>query len=83
MRIELPEQTVREVEALLAKRGESGDVSEFIDRTLQRTLFFETVREVKSQNAGVETSQLDQLIDEAVKAARDVAKRMTPNADRA
>jgi hypothetical protein len=70
MRIELPDQTVRDVEAMLAKRGENGNVSDFIDRTLQRELFFATVREVKRQNMGVDPQELDRLIDEAIKAVR-------------
>ena len=68
MQIELSDQTIRDVQALLAKRGEGVDVSGFVDRTLQRALFFETVREVKQQNAGVDPAKLDQLIDEAVEA---------------
>lgn len=79
MRIELPDKTVRDVEAMLAKRGENGNLSEFIDRTLQRTLFFETVREVKRQNAGVDPRELDRLIDEAVQAVRANGTRATPD----
>ena len=83
MRVELPDQTVRDVEAMLARRGENRDVADFIDRTLQRALFFETVREVKRQNAGVESEELDRIIDEAVKAARNNGSRTTPDANRA
>ena len=81
MRIELPDKTVRDVEAMLAKLGDSGNVSEFIDRTLQRALFFETVREVKRQNSGVDPQELDRLIDEAVKAVRAKRSRTTPDAN--
>ena len=81
MQIELPDQTVRDVEALLAERGENGDVSQYIDRTLQRALFFETVREVKRQNAGVDPDELDKLINEAVEAVRADQKRTTPRAN--
>jgi Arc/MetJ-type ribon-helix-helix transcriptional regulator len=81
MRIELPDQTVRDVEAMLAKRGENGNISQFIDRTLQRALFFETVRDVKRQNAGTDPEELDRLIDEAVKAVRAERSRMTPDAN--
>lgn len=70
MQIELPDQTVRDVQAMLANRGENRDVSEYVDRTLQRALLFETVREVKRQNAGVHPDELDRLIDEAVEAVR-------------
>ena len=81
MQVELPDKTVRDVEAMLAKRGENGNVSEYIDRTLQRTLFFETVRDVKRQNAGAEPQELDRLIDEAVAAARAGRSRIDPNAN--
>jgi Ribbon-helix-helix domain len=78
MQIEVPDQTVRDVQALLAKRGESSDVSQYIDQTLQRALLFETVREVKRQNADVDPDELDRLIDEAVEAVRADGRRTTP-----
>jgi hypothetical protein len=81
MQIELPDQTVRDVEAMLAQRGEGSDVSAFVDRTLQRALFFDAVREVKKQNAGVDVRELDQLIDEAVKAARSEQGKADRHAD--
>jgi hypothetical protein len=81
MRIELPDKTVRDVEAMLAKRGENGNVAEFIDRTLQRTIFFETVREVKRQNAGADPQEIDRLINEAVAAVRADRSRATPHAN--
>ncbi len=80
MQVELPDKTIRDVESLLAKRGQNGDVSEFIDRTLQRALFFETVRDVKRQNAGANPQELDRLIDEAVTAARAQRSRTNPDA---
>jgi Arc/MetJ-type ribon-helix-helix transcriptional regulator len=81
MQVELPDKTVRDVEAMLAKRGQNGNVSEFIDRTLQRALFFETVRDVKRQNAGASPTELDRLIDEAVVAARAERSRTNPDAN--
>jgi Ribbon-helix-helix domain len=81
MRIELPDQTIREVELMLAKRGEAADVPAFIDRTLQRALLFETVREVKRQNAEVPREELDRLIDDAVEAVRAEQNRATPDAN--
>jgi hypothetical protein len=74
MQIEIPDETVRDVQDMLAKRGEDGDVSQYIDRTLQRALFFETVREVKRQNAGIDPDELDRRIDEAVEAVRTERK---------
>lgn len=70
MQIELPDQTIRDVQAMLAKRGERTDVSQYVDRTLQRALFFDTVREIKNQNVGVDPEELERLIDEAVEAVR-------------
>jgi hypothetical protein len=81
MQVELPDKTVRDVEATLAKRGQNGNVSEFIDRTLQRALFFETVCDVKRQNTGANPQELDQLIDEAVAAARAERSRTYPDAN--
>lgn len=81
MRIELPDQTIRDVELLLAQRGESGDVSQFIDRTLQRALFFETVRDVKRRNVAVDPVELDRLIDDAVKAVRTARSGATSDAN--
>lgn len=80
MQVELPDKTVRDVEAMLAKRGHKGNVSEFIDRTLQRALFFETVRDVKRQHADADPQELDRLIDEAVAAARAGRNRTNPDA---
>ena len=81
MQIQLPDETIRDVQAMLAKRGENGDVSEYIDRTLQRALFFETVREIKRQNAGVDPDELDRLIDDAVEAVRAERNGTTRDAD--
>jgi Arc/MetJ-type ribon-helix-helix transcriptional regulator len=80
VQIELPDQTVRDVQALLAERGESVDVSAFVNQTLRRALFFDTVREVKRQNASVDPAELDRLIDDAVKAVRVEGRRATPDA---
>ena len=81
MQIELSDQTIRDVKALLAQRGEGVDVSAFVDRTLQRALFFETVREVKRQNAGANPDEIDRMIDEAVEAARAERKGSRPDAN--
>jgi hypothetical protein len=81
MRIDLPDHTIRDVELMLAKRGEAADVPAFIDRTLQRALLFETVREVKRQNAHLAPEELDRFIDEAVKAVRADQNGATPDAN--
>jgi hypothetical protein len=81
VQIELSDQTIRDVQALLAKRGEGVDVSAFVDRTLQRALFFETVREVKQQNIGTHPDELDRLIDEAVEAVRAERRGTRPDAN--
>jgi hypothetical protein len=81
MQVELPDKTIRDVEAMLAKRGQNGNVSEFIDRTLQRALFFETVRDIKRQNTSADPQELDRLIDEAVAAARSGRTRTNPDAN--
>ncbi len=81
MQIEIPDQTARDVQAMLVKRGKNGDVSQFIDQTVQRALFFDVVREVKRQNADADPDELDRLIEESVKAVRTERNRTTPDAD--
>lgn len=78
MQVELPDQTVRDVQLMLDKRGEPANVAEFIDRTVQRALLFETVREIKRQNAGAPPDELDRIIDEAVNATRTDANDCYP-----
>ena len=70
MQIELPDQTIRDVQTMLAKRGKAADIAQYVDQTLQRALFFDTVREIKTQNVGVDPDELERLIDEAVAAVR-------------
>jgi Ribbon-helix-helix domain len=70
VQIELSDQTARDVQALLAERGGGVDMSAFVNQTLQRAVFFETVRETKRQNEGIDSVELDRLIDVAVANAR-------------
>lgn len=81
MLIEIPDQTVRDVQAMLVKRGKNGDVSQFIDQTVQRALFFDVVREIKRQNADADPDELDRLIEESVKAVRTERSRTPPDAN--
>jgi Ribbon-helix-helix domain len=83
VQIELPDQTVQDLQALLAKRGDGVDVSVFVNQTLQRAIFFDTVRELKRQNADADPEELDRLVDEAVEAVRAERGRATRDADRA
>ena len=68
--IEIPEQTFLDVQSMLSSQGKSMDVAAFVNRTLERALFFETIQEVKRRNAGVDPSELQKLIDEAVDEVR-------------
>jgi hypothetical protein len=81
MQIELSDQTARDVQALLAQRGGHVDVSAFVNQTLQRAVFFETVREIKQQNEGVDSVELERLIDEAVANARSESRGSAPHAN--
>ena len=68
--INISDETYRDVQAFLANRGESVDVDEFVNRTLQRTLFFELVEKIQDRNKNVDPEVLQQEINEAVKAVR-------------
>jgi hypothetical protein len=74
MQIDLSDQTMRDVEAMLARTGGKANLTEYVDRTLKRAVFFDTVREVKRQNAGIDPQELEDLIDDAVDAVRSDRK---------
>lgn len=69
MQIELPDNTIRDLEAMLARTG-GGDLAEYVDRTVKRAVFFDTVREVNRHNSDADPELLDEEIEEAVKAIR-------------
>lgn len=68
--INISDETYRVVEATLAARGEVANVDEYVDRAVNRHLFFETVREVREKNKDVAPEVLQKEIDEAVDAVR-------------
>ena len=70
MQIDLPEQTIRDIQAVLANQGDPVSVATYVDRTLQRALFFDTTREIKRQNEGTDPTEIDRLIQEACDATR-------------
>jgi hypothetical protein len=70
MQIDIPDATVRDLQVMLARQGSSPDLTSFVNRTLQRAVFFETVREVQKQNAECDPVELQNLIDQAVDAVR-------------
>ena len=80
MKIELPDETIRDVEAVVARDG--GDVVDFIDRAVRRRLFFDTVREIRESTAGVDPNELQAAIDEAVEAVRAERREQRARADR-
>lgn len=80
MKIDLPDETVRGVEAIVARTG--GDVAAFVDQAVRRTLFFETARQVRERNADLDPAALDDLINREVAAARTERGEPTLGADR-
>lgn len=68
-KIEIPDSTFRALEELLAEQG-GGDISEFVNRTLQKRLFFDTVSKVQKANSDASPEEMQQAIDEAVDAIR-------------
>ena len=79
--INISDDNYREVKSILASRGENVDVDEFVNRTLSRELFFETVRNVKARTVDVDPDDLEQIIEEAVEVARTERRKQTPGAD--
>jgi len=80
--INISDDTYRNVQAMLVSRGEKVNVDEFVNRTLNRSLFFETVQDIKARTKDVDPDELEQIIEEAVEAARAERRNQTPSADR-
>ena len=73
--INISDETYRDVQAMLASSGETVDVDAFVDRTLQKRLFFETVRRIQDRNEDVDPDVLQQEIDEAIADVRDARRK--------
>ncbi len=83
-KIEIPDATYSDVEAMLAQRG-GGNVADFVNSTLQKRLFFETVAKIQQQNQDASPEELQQAIDDAVTAVRtdrSAEQEENPGADR-
>ena len=64
---------------MLASTGEAMNVDEYVNRTLNRDLFFKTVRDIKAQTKDVDPDKLDAIIEEAVDAARAERRKQDPS----
>jgi len=73
--IKISDETYRVVAETLAASGEPVNVDQYVDRAVNRHLFFETVREIREQNKDVDPEALQQEIDEAVEAVRDERRK--------
>lgn len=83
--VNISDETYRDVQALLDSYGETVDIDTFVNRTLQKRLFFETVRKVQQRNKDVDPDVLQQEIDESiaeVRAARRQKTETSPGANR-
>lgn len=65
------QETDRALRAFLGMSGgKKGDLSAFVEKAVQERLFDLTVERVKNRNASNDPTELMQLIDDAVVAAR-------------
>ena len=83
--INISDETYRDVQAMLASSGETVDVDAFVDQTLQKRLFFETVRKVQYRNKDVDPNVLQKEIDAAIADVREARRKesgSSPGANR-
>lgn len=83
--INISDETYRDVQAMLASGGDTVDVDAFVNRTLQKRLFFETVRKIQDRNKDVDPDVLQQEIDEAIADVREARRKesgTSPGANR-
>jgi len=81
MKIELPDETVRGVQAVLSK-GRSETLSEFVDNAVQQRLLSEAIREAWRFNTGADPREVSQLVDEELDAVRALRTLRRPDAGR-
>lgn len=56
---------------LLATRGgKKGDLSRFVEEAVNREVLRETIRDLHTQNAGIDSAEIDSLIDTEMRATR-------------
>jgi len=71
MQINLPDDTIRDIEAFLASSGEKLDVTAFIDQSVRQSMLSGIVGKIHERNAAFDPHELDATIDEAVKSIRE------------
>lgn len=81
MKIELPDATVRGVQAVLSK-GRSESLSEFVDNAVRQRLLSEAIHEAWRLNTGANPSEVSQLVDEELDAVRALRMSRRPDAGR-
>ncbi|MGL4514395.1 MAG: hypothetical protein ACRCT8_15005 [Lacipirellulaceae bacterium] len=82
MTIELPEQTVRSVEAVLSTGRVAESLPEFVDTAVRQRLLSGAIAEAWRLNAGADPDEVARLVDEEVEAVRSQPRRRTPDAGR-
>ena len=70
MNINLPDETVAELRAMLKRQGDESDVETYVQRTLSKRLLFETITEARVQTAEHDPAEVSRSINEALRAAR-------------
>lgn len=71
MQINLPDNTIRDIEAFLANSGENLDIATFIDQSVRQSMLSGIVGKIHKRNESANPEDLDALIDEVVKAVRE------------
>ncbi len=74
--VKVSPETDRSLRSYLGQHGmKKGDLSKFIERAVQKEILTQTAVEVKQRNADLTESQLQALIDDAVAAVRNEARK--------
>lgn len=71
MKITLPDSTVRDIKAFLAQSGQNLDVTEFVKRSVHKSMLAVVVGNIYQRNQSEDSEELDRVIDDAVRDARE------------
>ena len=81
--IKVSEETDLILRTFLGSQGtKKGDLSKFIEEAVRWRVFNKTVQDIKARNAGMDVSELQELVDEALGEVR-AERRSKEKADQA
>ena len=69
--IDIPEEIDRMIRSRLARSGQNGDLTQYVNKAIRQRVLRDTLREIHERNAHLDPDEIESLVDEAVNWARE------------